>query len=54
MHLVTRAKCWKIGKFTGEEGVDQGGVPRAWFELAAASFVRSNFFEDAEAVSNSK
>lgn len=40
-------------KFEGEEGVDQGGVRRAWFELAAGHFVRSSFFEDVEAVSHS-
>ena len=36
-------------KFDGEEGVDQGGVRRAWFELAAARFVRCSLFEDVEA-----
>ena len=34
--------------------MDQGGVRRAWFELAAAHLVRSSFFENAEAVSHSE
>ena len=31
-----------------------GAERRAWFELAAARFVRSSFFEDVEAVSPSE
>ncbi len=41
-------------QFHGEEGIDQGGVRRSWFELAAAHFVRSSFFDDVSAASHSE